>query len=77
MLVALSALACGFGSVRAMGQGAAAAPQATLRRLGVPVRGAFTVATLPSADTILWDLVVDVTLTCRRAHAGSVRASCS
>ncbi|KPI12585.1 transposase IS4 family protein, partial [Actinobacteria bacterium OV450] len=45
-------MACGFDSFRAMGQWAAAAPQETLVRLGLPVRGVFALAVPPSASTI-------------------------
>ncbi|MEU9134308.1 transposase family protein [Kitasatospora sp. NPDC048540] len=55
LLVAPCAMACGFGSFRAMGQWAAAAPQETLVRLGLPARGVFALAGCcparpPSAD---------------------------
>jgi predicted transposase YbfD/YdcC len=52
LLVALCALACGFESFRAMGQWAAAAPQETLRRLGLPARGAFALVPAPSGATV-------------------------
>ena len=52
LLVALCALACRFDSFRAMGQWAAAAPPATLERLGLRRRGVFAVVKAPSAATI-------------------------
>ena len=52
LLVALCALACRFDSFRAMGQWAAAAPPATLERLGLRRRGAFGLVKAPSSDTI-------------------------
>jgi hypothetical protein len=52
LLVALCALACRFDSFRAMGQWAAAAPAATLERLGLRRRGAFGLAKAPSSYTI-------------------------
>lgn len=52
LLVVLCALACRFDSFRAMGQWAAAAPPATLERLGPRRRGAFGLVKAPSSDTI-------------------------
>jgi len=52
LLVALCALACRFDSFRAMGQWAAAAPPATLERLGLRRRGAFGLVKAPSSYTI-------------------------
>jgi predicted transposase YbfD/YdcC len=52
LLVALCALACRFDSFRAMGQWAAAAPPATLERLGLRRRGVFGLVKAPSAATI-------------------------
>jgi predicted transposase YbfD/YdcC len=52
LLVALCALACRFDSFRAMGQWAAAAPPATLERLGLHRRGAFGLVKAPSSATI-------------------------
>ena len=52
LLVALCALACRFDSFRAMGQWAAAAPGATLERLGLRRRGAFGLVKVPSSATI-------------------------
>lgn len=52
LLVALCALACRFDSFRAMGQWAAAAPPATLERLGLRRCGVFAVVKAPSSATI-------------------------
>ncbi len=52
LLIALCALACRFDSFRAMGQWAAAAPAATLERLGLRRRGVFGLVMAPSSDTI-------------------------
>ena len=52
LLIALCALACRFDSLRAMGQWAAAAPAATLERLGLRRRGVFGLVMAPSSDTI-------------------------
>src|SRR5262245_39909599 len=52
LLVALCALACRFDSFRAMGQWAAAAPSATLQRLGLRRRGAFGLVKAPSSAAI-------------------------
>jgi predicted transposase YbfD/YdcC len=52
LLIALCALACRFDSFRAMGQWAAAAPPATLERLGLRRRGVFGLVMAPSSDTI-------------------------
>ncbi|MFE3495631.1 ISAs1 family transposase [Streptomyces sp. NPDC059175] len=52
LLIALCAMVCRFDSFRAMGQWAAAAPPATLERLGLRRSGVFGLVTAPSSDTI-------------------------
>lgn len=52
LLVALCAIACRFDSFQAMEQWAAAAPSATLERLGLRRRGVFAVVKAPSSDTV-------------------------
>ena len=52
LLVALCALACRFDSFRVMGQWVAAAPPATLVRLGLRRRGVFGLVRVPGSATI-------------------------